>query len=102
MTDGIVEATVTDGVATTTKRTPTHTSMSDPGTGNTCERTHLHLVGWIDGSWDKYAAYMNGSGDKPTESQILNATGYFYLPNTDIDLEAKNGHTYYAVWAIME
>ena len=92
-------ATVTDGVVSLTKKTPTHADVSDPGAvgHNSCERQHLHLVGWIDGDWEPYINYING-GSRPSDSDIITATGYFFLPNADIDLSAKDGHTYYAVW----
>jgi len=96
-----VVATVSTGVVTLTKQTPTHADFTGSAL-NTCEETHLHLIGWIDGDWAPYAAYMAGTGDKPTISAITGATGYFYAPNADIDLVAKNGHTYYAVWAQVE
>lgn len=81
--------------------TPTHDDF-DGSTANTCEEEHLHLVGWIDGAWPAYAAYMAGTGDKPSESAIVGATGYFYLPGAEIDLVAKDGHMYYAIWAKVE
>ena len=96
-----VVATVTTGVVTLTKKTPTQDDF-DGSTKNTCEETHLHLVGWIDGEWEPYQAYMDGTGEKPTDSAIIGATGYFYAPNADIDLVAKDGKTYYAVWANVE
>ena len=96
-----VVATVETGVVTLTKKTPTQDDF-DGTTKNTCEETHLHLVGWIDGDWTPYQAYMNGTGEKPTVSAIIGATGYFYAPNVDIDLVAKDGKTFYAVWANVE
>ena len=92
-----VTATVTDGVVSLTKKTPTHADVAAPVGGNDCETTHLHLVGWIDGDWEPFINYMNG-GCRPSDSDITSATGYFYLPNADIDLSTKDGHTYYAVW----
>lgn len=93
-----VTATVTDGVVSLTKKTPTHADISPvPASGNSCEKTHLHLVGWIDGDWEPYINYING-GSRPSDSDITSATGYFYLPNADIDLSQKGGKTYYAVW----
>jgi hypothetical protein len=93
-----VTATVTDGVVTLTQKTPTHADISPaPASGNACEKNHLHLVGWIDGEWEPYINYING-GSCPSDSDITSATGYFYLPNADIDLSTKGGHTYYAVW----
>lgn len=98
-----VVATVTTGVVSLTKQTPTHDDVSDPGSDhNTCERKHLHLIGWIDGEWSPYSAYMNGTGDKPSITAITGATGYFYAPGADIDLVAKDGKTFYAVWAQVE
>ena len=96
-----VVATVSTGVVTLTKQTPTHADFTGSAL-NTCEETHLHLIGWIDGDWAPYAAYMAGTGDKPTISAITGATGYFYAPGADIDLVAKDGKTYYAVWANVE
>lgn len=93
-----VTATVSDGVVSLTKKTPTHADISPaPASGNSCEKTHLHLVGWIDGDWEPYINYMNG-GSRPSDSDITTATGYFFLPNADIDLSQKGGKTYYAVW----
>lgn len=83
------------------KTTPTHVDFTG-STSNSCEETHLHLIGWIDGDWAPYAAYMAGTGDKPTISAITGATGYFYAPGADIDLVAKDGKTFYAVWANVE
>ena len=93
-----VTATVSDGVVSLTQKTPTHADISPvPASGNSCEKTHLHLVGWIDGDWEPYINYING-GSRPSDSDITSATGYFYLPNADIDLSQKGGKTYYAVW----
>lgn len=92
-----VTATVTDGVVALTQKTPTHADVAAPVGGNDCETTHLHLVGWIDGDWEPFINYMNG-GSRPSDSDITSATGYFYLPNADIDLSQKGGKTYYAVW----
>ena len=95
-TFGVVPATIdaTDKrIVYTTKQTPTHADVDDPGASyNTCERQHLHLVGWIDKDW---------ADENPdaTHSEIVAATAYFYAPNADIDLVAKNGKTYLAVWA---
>lgn len=95
---GILIATVsTDGqTVTTTKKTPTHSDLSDPGSGNECERNHLHLAGWILKDWadehpDATSSDISGAG-----------AGNFYAPDADIDLVAKNGKTFYAVWAIIE
>lgn len=78
---------------TTTLKTPTHDDVDDPGSSyNTCERGHLHLVGWIDKEW------VDDGHLDATHEQIAGATGYFYTPDADIDLVAKNGHTFYAVW----
>ena len=94
-TFGAVTATVSVDklTVTTTKKTPTHADVDDPGDSyNACERQHLHLVGWIDKDW---------ADDNPdaTHAEIVAATAYFYAPNADIDLVAKNGKTFYAVWA---
>ena len=76
----------------TTKQTPTHADISDPGSSyNACEREHLHLVGWIDSEW------ADANLDA-THAEIVAATAYFYAPNADIDLISKNGKIFYAVW----
>ena len=93
--DDVVATVSGDGLTvTTTKSTPTHSDESDPGDSyNTCERQHLHLVGWILADW----ADANPSA---TSSEISGAgSGNFYATNADIDLVAKNGKTFYAVWA---
>ncbi|MBR2168470.1 MAG: hypothetical protein IJ920_09225, partial [Paludibacteraceae bacterium] len=108
-TDGVVASTESSGVITHTKVTPSHDNISEPGTGNTCEKQHLHLVGWIRSDYDKVADYMDGtSSDKPTESEILSAgtdgkgLEYFFAPNASINIETYNGLTFYAVWALVE
>ena len=93
--DDVVATVSGDGLTvTTTKSTPTHSDESDPGGSyNTCERQHLHLVGWILADW----ADANPSA---SSSEISGAgSGNFYSTNADIDLVAKNGKTFYAVWA---
>lgn len=79
----------------TTKPTPTHSDVADPGEGyNACERNHLHLVGWIDKAW------VDDGHQQATHSEISSAgAGNFYAPGADMDLAAKNGKTFYAVWA---
>lgn len=79
----------------TTKPTPTHSDVADPGEGyNACERNHLHLVGWIDKAW------VDDGHQQATHSEISSAgAGNFYAPGADMDLVAKNGKTFYAVWA---
>lgn len=95
-TFGAVTATVdaTDKrVVYTTKKTPTHDDLDEPGSGNDCEKQHLHLAGWILKDWadlhpDATSSEISGAG-----------SGNFYSTNADIDLVAKNGKTFYAVWA---
>ncbi len=108
-TDGVVASTASSGVITHTKVTPSHDNIDEPGTGNTCEKQHLHLVGWIRSDYDKVADYMDGTtSDKPTESEILGAgtdgkgLEYFFAPNASINIETYNGLTFYAVWALVE
>ena len=108
-TDGVVASTASSGVITHTKVTPSHDNIDEPGTGNSCEKQHLHLVGWIRSDYDKVADYMDGtSSDKPTESDILSAgtddggLEYFFAPNASINIETYNGLTFYAVWALVE
>lgn len=96
--DDVIATVSGDGMTvTTTKSTPTHSDESDPGGSyNTCERQHLHLVGWILADW----ADANPSA---TSSEISGAgAGNFYATNADIDLVAKNGKTFYAVWSKLE
>ena len=50
-------------------------------------------MGWIDKDW------VDDGHQDATHEQIIAATEYFYAPNADIDLVAKNGKTYLAVWA---
>lgn len=92
---GILSSTVDEGglTVTTTKNTPTHADVAKPATGNNCEKEHLHLVGWILKDW---------ADENPdaTSAQIAAAgAGYFYAAGSEIDLVAKDGKTFYAVWA---
>ena len=98
LVDGTLTSTVSaDGLTVDTEwHTPTHADVSDPGAGhNTCERGHLHLVGWILKDW----ADANPTA---THSDIIGAGATnFYGANEAIDLSSAsvNGKTYYAVWA---
>lgn len=94
--------TVVSYVATFTKSTPTHSDVSDPGSNyNTCERQHIHLVGWIRSDW---------ANEHPgaSHSQITSAGNddagnpYYYTAGADIDVEAQDGQTFYAVWSKIE
>ncbi len=101
-TDGVVSSTVTTGVVTHTKPTPSHSDVSDPGSNyNTCERNHIHLVGWIRSDWaDEHPG--------ATHSQITSVGNddagnpYYYAAGADVDVEAQNGKTFYAVWSKIE
>lgn len=98
-----VVATTDGSTVTFTKTTPTHDDLDEPGSGNSCEKTHLHLIGWIRGDWPAYVAYMNGTGSAPSNSDLTGATGYFYAPGAEITLtDAMHGMTFYAVWAKVE
>ncbi len=88
---------------TMTGKTPTHDDLDEPGTGNSCEKTHLHLIGWIRSDYSKVADYMNGTGEAPSVSDLTTAGAeYWFLPDADINVETYNGKTFYAVWAIEE
>ena len=83
--------------------TPTHVDVAVPGTGNSCEKTHLHLIGWIRSDYSKVAAYMAGTGDAPTTEELSGAgSDYWFLPDADINVETFNGKTFYAVWAKLQ
>ena len=89
--------TVESYVATYTRTTPTHSDVSDPGESyNSCERQHLHLVGWILSTW----ADANPGA---THSQILGAgSGKYYAAGASINVETHDGDTFYAVWSKIE
>jgi uncharacterized repeat protein (TIGR02543 family) len=93
-----VVASISENTLNPNKTTKTSVDWSG-STANTCEEQHLHLVGWIDGDWAPYAAYMAGTGDMPDAVTITGATGYFYAPGADINVLTNNGKTFYAVWA---
>ena len=100
---GVLSSTVTTGVVSHAKKTPTHTDVPAPVGGNACETGHLHLMGWIRSDYSKVADYMNGTGAAPTVSELTSAgTGYWFLPDADINTETYNGKTFYAVWAVEE
>ena len=100
---GVLSSTVTTGVVSHAKKTPTHDDVDAPGTGNSCEKTHLHLIGWIRSDYEKVADYMAGTGAAPTVSELTGAgAGYWFLPDADINVETYNGKTFYAVWAVEE
>jgi hypothetical protein len=94
-----VVATVSgDGwTVTTTLPTPTHSAVDDPGGSyNTCERQHLHLIGWIESEWAD--AHPNAEPGDITGA----GAGNYYAAGANIDLVAQNGKTFYAVWAKFE
>ncbi len=96
---GVLSSTVTTGVVSHTKKTPKHTDVAEPGTGNSCEKTHLHLIGWIRSDYSKVADYLSGTGSAPTVSELTNAgSDYWFLPDASINTETYNGKTFYAVW----
>ena len=97
-----VVATIDANELNPNKSMPTHDDVDEPGTGNSCEKTHLHLIGWIRGDWPAYIAYMNGTGDAPSVSELTSATGYWFLPDADINVLTNDGKTFYAVWAVEE
>ena len=86
------------------KTTPTYADISPaPSTANTCENTHLHLIGWIDSEWSGVADYLNNTtSTKPATEDIKGATGYFFAPNALMNVDTYKNKTYYAVWAIVE
>jgi len=94
-----VVATLTDNELTDdgVGQTPTYSDVSDPGSSyNTCERQHLHLVGWILSTWaDAHP------GALPSEIVAAGATNY-YAAGADINLEDQNNKTFYAVWSKVE
>ena len=94
-----VIATVDEGglTVTTTKSTPTHSDVSDPGASyNTCERQHLHLLGWIESTWAD--AHPNAEPGDITGA----GAGNYYAAGADIDLVTQNNKTFYAVWTKIE
>ena len=98
-----VVATIANNALAPNKKTPTHDDLDEPGSGNNCEKTHLHLIGWIRSDYEKVANYMNGTGDAPTVSELESAgTGYWFAPNADINVYTYDGKTFYAVWAVEE
>ena len=107
---GIIASTASEGVVTHSKKTPTRAAdVTDPGVGrNTCEREHLHLIGWIRSDYDKVEDYLNGTGSQLTITQIISAGNdgsghaYFIAPDVSIDVRDYEGKTFYAVWAKIE
>ena len=96
---GVLSSTASAGVVSHTKATPTHDDLDEPGTGNDCEKAHLHLVGWIRSDYSKVVAYLNGTGDPLDNDDFTDAgTGYWFTPDVSINVETYNGKMFYAVW----
>lgn len=88
-------------VATFIQPTPTHSDISDPGASyNACERSHLHLVGWIDSTWAD--AHPSATHEQIVGANVSNGEGTFLQAGADFNVETYNGKTYYAVWSIIE
>ncbi len=96
MTDGKVTEEIVANALSGTKTTPTHADIAVPGSGNDCEKSHLHLVGWILSTWAD--ANPTASGATITGA----GAGNFYAAGASIDIAAQNGKTYYAVWSKIE
>lgn len=96
------------GLIFITKSTPTHSDLDEPGSGNSCEKQHLHLVGWIRSDWPALVAYLNGTGSAPATSAITtagvdgNSKNYYLAAGASLNTETYNGFTFYAVWAKIE
>lgn len=105
---GVLTSTVTTGVVSHSGKTPAHSDIDGPESGNDCELSHLHLIGWIRSDYSKVANYLNGTGSAPTDSEITSAgtddggLNYYFTPDVSIDIEDYNGFTFYAVWATIE
>ena len=88
-------------VATFIQPTPTHSDISDPGENyNSCERGHLHLLGWIESTWAD--EHPNATHSEITGANASNGEGTFLEAGADFNVETYNGKTYYAVWSIIE
>ena len=98
-----VVATISDNALAPNKTTPTHADVA-AGSGNGCETTHLHLVGWIRSDYSKVTDYMDGTTNTaPTVSELTNAgTGYWFTPGASINVDTYKDKTFYAVWAVEE
>ena len=96
MTDGKVTEEIVANALSGTKTTPTHADIAAPGSGSDCEKSHLHLVGWILSTWAD--ANPTASGATITGA----GAGNFYAAGASIDIAAQNGKTYYAVWSKIE
>ena len=94
---GDVVEEIVGNVLSGAKTTPTHSDISDPGASyNTCERQHLHLLGWIESTWaDAHPGATSG--------EITGAgSSIYYEAGASINVEVQNGKTFYAVWCIVE
>ena len=94
---GDVVEEIVGNVLSGAKTTPTHSDVSDPGENyNSCERGHLHLLGWIESTWaDAHPGATSG--------EITGAgSGIYYEAGASINVEVQNGKTFYAVWCIVE
>ncbi len=105
---GVLKSTVTDGVVSHTKHTPSRAADVVVSGGNECEQQHLHLIGWIRSDYSKVVNYLAGTGAKPTITEITSAgtdgdsKDYYFVAGESINVETYNGFTFYAVWAKMD
>lgn len=96
-----VVATTPEGVFTKDQATPTNDDIVEDG--EACDKTHQHMVGWIDSEWTPLVEYMSGESDTaPNKAAIEAATGYFYTAGASIDTQDRDGKTYFAVWSTIE
>ena len=97
---GVLQSAVSSGVVTHNLTTPTHADLAVPGSGNDCELSHLHLVGWIESSWAD--EHPDATHSDITNANTTNGAGTFFAAGASIDVDAHNGKTFYAVWSKIE
>jgi len=72
---------------------PGHEDVDEPVSGNTCEKEHLHLVGWIESEWAN--AHLTATMSEIKAAKDADNKPLFHAVYSAMTASNK---TYYAVW----
>ena len=86
-------ASIVDNNLTTAYSAPSHADVAVPISGNTCEKEHLHLVGWIESEWAN--AHLTATMSEIIAAEDAEHNPLFFAVYAPMN---ASGKTYYAVW----
>ena len=87
-------AAIVDNALSSAYTAPGHADVSEPVSGNTCEKGHLHLIGWIESTWAD--SHLTATMSEITAAVDGSSNPLFHAVYSPMTVSGK---TYYAVWA---